>query len=955
MNRLRILLLFVLTIPVTSIFGQEGTISGVVSDSFSGETLIGAYVVYGENKVVDTDFDGRYSFTAPYGSYTIKVSYVGYEELTKTINLESKSLTVNFKLQTIQLKEAEVVADIAIERETPVAYSNIPAIQIQEQLGSEPIPMILNYTPGVYATTDGSDDSGPGISIRGFKQRNVSVMIDGVPVNDMENGRVFWNNWFGLDLVTQTMQVQRGLGASKLALPAIGGTVNILTQGIESKKKTTVKQDWGSQGLFRTSIGHTTGRMKGGWGLTLSAAYKTDKGFVDRYYSDAWFYYAKVQKELGKHMLSLSVTGSPSKNGTRSYRQRIATFNKDFARDIFTGSDGEYNQMSDYNQAYIDLFNDNLNAEEFAEGVEAINNQYGYGSLQDFLDLQNSTNFIDTTGLIEKGATYNAHWGPLNNGELYERQNQYHKPLINLRHSWSVNEKLFWSNVAYVSIGQGGGSRLNPNLGAGDYDDNLQVDFQRFFNDNTIGGVFGPPIDPAYSDTELKSGKILRKLFNNHFWIGGLSTFNYKANEKITLSGGLDVRTYTGEHYAEVFDLLGGDYYVDNDNSNESTNQEHMKRVGDRIDFHNESFVKWGGVFALLEYKTGNWNAFMNLTGVYQGYNRIDYFAARDENGDFSESGWSWKPGYTIKAGGNYNLNEFHNVFTNLGYLNRTPVFSNVIGFDNRLIDNTENELIQSVELGYAYSRHPVTINVNGYYTDWNNRPLDRLLSVEDDEGNRFRANITAMSAVHMGAEFDIAVQLGPSVVVNGVFAIGDWSWDSSADSLQLINQETQQPLLNTDGEILHVYYDAKGVAVGDAPQTQIGGSVRWNVTRRAYINPRFTYFARHFADFDPFSLNQGNERRQSWQIPGYGIMDLHAGYTLYISELPVDLRLSVFNLLNTAYIANAQNNEAFSDLYYTNTDRLHPDVLLGNFDAASAGVFMGYGLRTNLSVRVRF
>ena len=74
----------------------------------------------------------------------------------------------------------------------------------------------------------------------------------------MERGGVYWNNWFGLDLVTQTMQVQRGLGASKLALPAIGGTVNILTQGIENKKKTSVKQEMGSFGMMRTSIGHTS-------------------------------------------------------------------------------------------------------------------------------------------------------------------------------------------------------------------------------------------------------------------------------------------------------------------------------------------------------------------------------------------------------------------------------------------------------------------------------------------------------------------------------------------------------------------------------------------------------------------------------------------------------------------------------------------------------------------------
>ena len=182
--------------------------------------------------------------------------------------------------------------------------------------------MILNSTPGVYATQAGSDDNGPSISIRGFKQRNVSVLVDGIPVNDMESGAVFWNNWFGLDLVTQTMQVQRGLGASKLALPAIGGTVNIVTSGIESSRKTSVKQEFGSFGFSRTSIGHTSGRLDGGWGYTMAGSFQNRQGYFQQDYNRAFFYYVKVQKALGNHTLSVSATGSPSENAARGYQQR---------------------------------------------------------------------------------------------------------------------------------------------------------------------------------------------------------------------------------------------------------------------------------------------------------------------------------------------------------------------------------------------------------------------------------------------------------------------------------------------------------------------------------------------------------------------------------------------------------------------------------------------------------
>ena len=83
------------------------------------------------------------------------------------------------------------------DRKTPVAFSTIPLKKINEELASQDIPLVLNSTPGVYATQQGGGDGDARITIRGFNQRNVAVMIDGIPVNDMENGWVYWSNWFG--------------------------------------------------------------------------------------------------------------------------------------------------------------------------------------------------------------------------------------------------------------------------------------------------------------------------------------------------------------------------------------------------------------------------------------------------------------------------------------------------------------------------------------------------------------------------------------------------------------------------------------------------------------------------------------------------------------------------------------------------------------------------------------
>ena len=811
--------------------------------------------------------------------------------------------------------------------------------------------MILNSTPGVYATQAGSDDNGPSISIRGFKQRNVSVLVDGIPVNDMESGAVFWNNWFGLDLVTQTMQVQRGLGASKLALPAIGGTVNIVTSGIESSRKTSVKQEFGSFGFSRTSIGHTSGRLDGGWGYTMAGSFQNRQGYFQQDYNRAFFYYVKVQKALGNHTLSVSATGSPSQNAARGYQQRIATHNKEYARSLFEGTDEEYAELMAYSQGYDGIFNDGtlLQQEELA-AYDSLNQAYGYGSSDDFEEIVSSTDFIDTTGIVSYGDTYNVHWGEVNNNVLYERQNKYHKPLFSVRHSWRATEKLYISNMAYASYGFGGGTRLENSLGGGDYTANGQVDFQKFYNSNTIGGLFGPPIDPTYSDSLLKSGRIMRKLFNNHYWYGFLSTFRHETSEQVTLSGGLDFRTYQGEHYAEVFDLLGGDYFVDTRNANAESN---MRMVGDKIGYHNDAFVRWGGAFALLEYKGYLWNAFFNVSGVTQGYKSVDYFAAANEDGTDKTSGWKWLPGFTLKTGGNYNLSEYANTFVNLGHLNRTPVFRNVVDFENKFVENVENERINSAEWGYSFSKYPFSVNVNAYYTDWQNRPLQSLLRFETVEGDIVRANVNSMSALHKGLETDVAWQLNPRLTIEGYASLGDWRWTSSEDSLVLLDDDSNLPYIDVEGNVAVVQYNAEGVSVGDSPQSQYSVSLKYTY-KQLYLKPRFTVFSRHFADFDPFSLNGENEGRQSWQIPTYGLLDLHAGYRLDLNGTNMDFRLSIFNLLNTVYLSNAQNNDAYGEWYFTDADRKYA-FSENNFDAGSASVYMGYGFRTNLSVRIRF
>jgi len=369
---------------------SQATINGVVTDASTGEGLIGASIVIGESGTV-TDYDGSYSMSVNPGSYLIKFSYIGFADKEMNVDIqENMTLDVSMDADNI-LNEVVVTADIAIERETPVAFSNIPTIKLEEELAAQDIPMILNSTPGAYATEGGGGDGDARINIRGFDQKYIAVMLDGIPVNDMENGRVFWSNWFGLDLVTKTMQVQRGLGASKISQPSVGGTINILTKGIDAKRGMKFKQEIGNNGFTRSTIGLTSGRLDSGWGFSAAGSYKQGDGWVDGNFTKGFFYYGRVDKQMGDHLLSLTGFGAPQKHGQRPFSQEAGQVDSEFASSIGVPD----------------------------EALEQLTN-------------------------IDKGRRFNDAWG-LRDGELYNtRQNYYHKPQFSLRHSWQANDKLRW-------------------------------------------------------------------------------------------------------------------------------------------------------------------------------------------------------------------------------------------------------------------------------------------------------------------------------------------------------------------------------------------------------------------------------------------------------------------------------------------------------------------------------
>lgn len=911
------LLLFSIFINLVIFSQSSGEIKGTIKDASTGETVVGASIIVAKGKVAITDINGNYSIAVDSGVYSITISYVGFEPKTQKVNVGNKPVIINFSLETKTLTEVEVVADVAKIRETPVAFSTISTKQIKEELGTRDLPMILNTTPGVYATEQGGGSGDARVNIRGFDQRNVAVMVDGVPVNDMENGQVYWSNWDGLSDITQTMQVQRGLGASKLAIASVGGTINIITKGIEGKFGASIKQEVNNYGLNKTSFGFNSGQLKGGWGITLAGSRMWGTGFADATFDNAWSYFFKIQKRFKKQLFSLSASGAPQSHGQRSDKLSVAYYNEKLARNL------------------------NINVDSIYQHSGTYPNQY-----------------YTTATQGERGIRYNPNWGELNGEQFNDKVNYFHKPQFNFSHFWTPNEKLNVSTILYMSVGKGGGTGIRGTVDRDSIDG--QLNFQQAYDYNISSAV-----NTSYSATEHPSNVYLRASNNDHIWYGLISSWSYKIDSNISALIGIDGRYYKGTHYQSVYDLVGGDYAIDNSNKNLPGGAPYgTKRVGDKVSYYNDAIVMWGGVFGQLEYKKNKWTTFITATLSETGFQRIDYFKKKDlvlqdttilqvlgygntytYNGvtytpDSPEAKTSttkrkWFMGYTVKAGANYNITDHMSAFVNMGYLNLAPLMNTTIDNNNREYLNVKNQKVYAIEGGYGFHKPKFAANLNLYYTIWQNKPLSGSKSVA---GTTYYYNILGLNALHKGIEIDFIYKVLKNLDFEGVISLGDWKTTSGSKADIVDDNGT---LVNT------IDFSAKNVHVGDAAQTQVAGSLRYTIVKNLYIKPRFTYFAKNYSNFDPTTLvdntafgGENNKDRESWKMPNYGILDLYAGYEFNVKKLNFTINAGVSNILDAVYITDGSNN---GDLNHE------------NFDATSATVFMGMGRRFNVGLQIAF
>ena len=859
----------VLSVFSAAAFAQT-TVRGQLVDSETGEPLVGAAVmVEGTSQGTVTDIDGYFKQSVAQGG-TLVFKYVGFKDLKKKITQKGASVdlgTIKMEPDAVMLADVTITSSIAVARKTPVAVSTIDPVFIEEKLGTQEFPEILKSTPGIYATKDGGGFGDSKINIRGFKSENSAMMVNGVPMNGMENNKVYWSNWSGLSDVTRSIQVQRGLGAAKVASPAVGGSINIITKTTEAKKGGSVSYAMGNDGYNKILFNLSSGLSKDGWAFSLLGAKTWGDGYIQGTEFEGYTWFVSIAKRFNdNHQLSLTAFGAPQWHNQRSNQNGLSI--KEWQRvKQYMGEDSPYKY----------------------------NSTFGY----------------------RHGQSYNS------------SRNSYHKPQISLNHLWQIDQKSSLSTALYVSIGRGDGYRgtgdsTYANSWYGSTNGLVNTQFRR------PDGTFDyDAVETMNAESTNGSKMVMSKMMNNHLWYGLLSTYTTKFGENFDFYGGIDFRYYKGLHQDILTDLFGGTYFIDSYNRKNVTaennpavggNSAYINQklnVGDVLRRDYDGFVMYEGVFAQLEYNQDKLSAFISGGASNTGYWRYDRMYYSKDKAKSSTKNYL---GGNIKGGANYNLTENHNVFVNAGYINRAPMFDTSFINSQTSHDrnpDAKNEKIMSFELGYGYRSRFFTANLNGYYTRWMDKALYDSGTTAD--GLRWAMNMTGANADHWGVEFDFVAKPLNWLDITGMFSWGDWRWGGVASGYLFDSQG--QMLQNTRGDVVtdmanaeqyQYKIDMDNVSVGGSAQTTAALGLGVRPMKGLRLGVDWNFFSRNFADYD-INANVATQNEpyvigSPWKIPSYSTFDLSAGYTFDFGKIRATLSGNVNNVLDQEYIADARD-----------------------------------------------
>jgi len=869
---------------------SQNVIRGIIIDNNSKKPLSEVLISI-KNTIftTKTDLNGAFHIKALYkGNYILEIKLNGFE--TQNLPLELSNNTLDLGV-VLLFRDFTDQLDLSIITISDDELNN-------DASAADNISGLLQASKDIFLRTAAFEFSSSFFKVKGLDSGNGKVLINGIQMNKVYDGRAQWSNWGGLNDVLRNQEFSNGLAASNVTFGGILGTTNMNTRASLQRPGTRFSYSSSNRSyVHRAMATHNTGISKNGWAMTFSASRRAGtEGFNDGTSYNAYSVFTSIEKKINDHH-SINFTGifTPNRRGKSSPN----------TQEVFDLKGIEFNEY------WGNLNGRKLNS-RIKEVVEPILMLNHYWDISENATLQTNASYqfgkignsrLDFNGGANPSPTY------------YQTLPSYFLRTNDL-------------SGAYIS--------------QENFVNNGQLDWYRIFDANTTNTNAG-----------LNNAYVLYEDRNDDKQITVNTIYNLEINNHISINGKLEYKRLRSQNFAEVLDLLGGSGYLDINNfadseaqmQNDILNPNRVVGVGDAFRYNFNLKSDFINAFAQGQFK----------------YNKVDFFAAvmvsqitnqREglyKNGRFENNslGASEKINFTnygVKTGTTYKISGRNLINANVAYLTQAPTIRNSFSNsreNNNIVEDLKSEKVFSADASYIRRSSIITSRVSAYYTSIKDATEISFYFADGVGGDNtafVQEIVSGIKKKQLGLELGLEAQVTATIKLKGAAAIGSFVYANNPN-LYLTSDVTNEGIFDEKGRSGNYISNLKNYKIAAGPHQAYSAGFEYRDPNYWWIGATVNFFNNTYVDIAPltrsrnfysdadgltfpdYDLESANQLLQQEKFDAYKVVNLVGGKSWKIDGYYISAFATVNNLLNTAYKSggfeqgrNANYNELSAD-----------------------------------------
>ena len=803
------------------------------------------------------------------GKYIIEIIFNGFE---------SQNFPIVLSKSTIDLGTILLFEDITEEQDLSII--TITDDQLNTDTSSaDNISGLLQASKDIFLRTAAFEFSSSFFRIKGLDSGNGKVLINGIEMNKIYDGRAQWSNWGGLNDVLRNQEFSNGLAPSNFTFGGLLGSTNMNTRASHQRPGTRISYSSSNRSYeHRVMATHTTGISKNGWVMTFSGSRRLGKeGFNDGTSYNAYSLFTSIERKINKnHSLNFTGIFTPNRRGKSSPN----------TQEVFDLKGIEYNEY------WGNLNGKKLNS-RIKEVVEPILMLSHYWGISKKTRLQTNVSYqfgkignsrLDFNGGSNPSPTY------------YQTLPSYFLRNNDVSGAYRSQKKFV---------------------------DNGQLDWNRVFDANTTNASVG-----------LNNAYVLYEDRNKDKKVTINTIYNTDLNNHISINGKLEYKRLQSQNFAEVIDLLGGIGYLDINNFADTATQR-------QNDIANPNRVV--GVRDKFRYNFNLHSEFMNAFVQAQfKYNKVDFFAAINmsrsrnqreglyQNGRFENTSLGLSDAlsftnYDVKAGGTYKINGRNLIDANVGYLTQAPTLRNSFSNsreNNNTVENLQSERVLSLDASYIRRSPIITSRLTGYYTSIKDATEISFYFADGVGGDNtafVQEILSGIEKKQLGLELGLEAQVTATIKLKGAAAVGHFIYANNPD-LYLTSDVTNQGVFDKNGRSGDYTSNLKNYKISAGPHQAYSVGFEYRDPNYWWVGATTNFFSNTFIDIAPltrssnfyadadgltfpdYDINLAQELLQQEKFNNYKVVNLVGGKSWKLDGNYISVFVTINNLLNTAY-----------------------------------------------------